>query len=642
MEAPGRTMGRPTASTGTRPTAIAVVVALLAALFVIAAPAGAASEQHVTLHALAVVEGSGGKSSTGTTNAFTVSYGNDGGSDFRVGFSEDEVAGSGEQWQAAGWNAAAVATLLNGAPLSGVRVDYDIKGRIDGPSAGALMTVGLLSLMRRDKIKPGITMTGTINPDGTIGPVGGIPYKVDGAKQAHAKTMLIPLGQRNSADDSGKLVDSVDIGDQKGVHVKEVGDIYAAYKAFTGKTLPRPKASSNVTLSGADYRQIKAKVKSQLANFQASAGEFNSLAPAIQNDLQSITSSANDSHTQAQKLTDEGLQAGAYNQALAAAAYANAAVKTGQLLQVYLTQGAGAFAQQVKASTAIDGKIEALVAQLKAFKPKTVSDASDLVDAYSKTIDAISISTYAGNLLAAAGAETNPTQALTKAILGAVFYELAGTQVQGTNDVFEIGKKAGGAKLAKVDVAPVAAFFRKAAEANLSAFDSLIVDPQAEQAGVSAETAQQAFSSNDFDYALAQSSLGVLNGGLDKYLGSAKTASYAKLGGAVALYTRTAQLLSKYYSLGEVNNDLEVTGISNDQAMQSALDLGRSQVQRGAGVLRSKRVSPVLVVGAYEIAGVDAQGGPSDKLDALGEYLSAFVGSRVLAYLGGFPTTGTK
>ncbi len=635
-------MGRTTVGAGTRRTAIGVVVALVAAMFVVAAPAGAANEKHVTLHALAVVEGGGGKASTGTTNAFTVSYGKVGGTDFRVGFSEDEVAGSGDQWQAAGWNAAAVATLLNGAPLSGVRVDYDINGRIDGPSAGALMTVGLLSLMRGDKIKPGITMTGTINPDGTVGPVGGIPYKVDGAKQAKAKTMLIPLGQRNSADDSGKLVDVVDIGDQKGVHVKEVADIYDAYKAFTGKTLPRPKPASSVTLGGDDYRQIKAKVKGQLANFEASAGEFNSLTPAVQNALTSITSSANDSHTQAQKLTDEGLQAGAYNQALAAAAYANAAVKTGQLVQVYLTQGADAFTEQVKASAAIDGKVEALVDELKAFKPKTVSDASDLISAYSNTIDAISLSNYAENVLASASQQTDPSKALEKAIIGAVLYELAGTQVQGTNDIFEIGKGAGGTKLSKADIGPVAAFFRKAAEANLSAFNSLIVDPQAQEAGVSADAAQEAFSGNDFDYALAQSSLGVLNGGLDKYLGSAKTANYAKLGGAVQLYTRTSQLLSKYYSLGEVNSDLEVTGISNDQAMQSALDLGRSQVQRGVGVLRSKKVSPTLVVGAYEIAGVDAQGGASDKLDALGEYLSAYVGSRVLAYLGGFPTAGTR
>ena len=618
------------------------MVALIAAMVVVAAPVGAADVQHVTLHALSVVEGSGGTSSTGSTNAFTVSYGKVGGSDFRVGFSEDEVAGSGDQWQAAGWNAAAVATLLNGAPLSGVRVDYDINGRIDGPSAGALMTVGLLSLMRGDKIKPGVTMTGTINPDGTVGPVGGIPYKVDGAKQAHAKTMLIPLGQRNSADDRGKLVDVVDIGDQKGVHVREVADIYDAYKAFTGKTLPRPKPASSVSLGGDDSRRIKAKVKGQLASFEASAGEFNSLTPSVQNALTSITSSANDSHTQAQKLTGEGLQAGAYNQALEAAAYANAAVKTGQLVQVYLTQGADAFTEQVKASAAIDGKVEALVDELKAFKPKTVSDASDLISAYSNAIDAISLSNYAENVISSAARQTDPSQALEKAIVGAVLYELAGTQVQGTNDIFEIGKGAGGTKLSKASLGPVAAFFRKAAEANLSAFNSLIVDPQAQEAGVSADAGREAFRSNDFDYALAQSSLGVLNGGLDKYLGTAKTANYAKLGGAVQLYTRTSQLLAKYDSLGEVNRDLEVTGISNDQAMQSALDLGRSQVQRGVGVLRSKKVSPTLVVGAYEIAGVDAQGGASDKLDALGEYLSAYVGSRVLAYLGGFPTTGIK
>ncbi len=626
----------------TRYTAAFVAVTMVATLFVTATPAGAASKKNkkVTLHALAVYEGANG--SVGATNVFSIAYGKAGGKDFRVGFSEDEVAGSGDQWRAAGWNAAAVATLLNGAPLSGVRVDFDVNGRIDGPSAGALMTVGLLSLMRGDKIKPGITMTGTINPDGTVGPVGGIPYKVAGAKKAKAKRMLIPLGQRNTADDSGDLVDVVEIGQQRGVKVREVGDIYQAYKAFTGKTLPRPKANSNVRLSNDDYRQIKARVKGQLADFSASAGQFNSLAPEIQGELTSITSSANQAHKRAQDLTDNGLQAGAYSQAIQAAAFANAAVKTGQLLQVFLTQGADAFSQQVKASVAVSGKVEALVDQLKAYKPKTVSDASNLIDAYSNTIDAVSFSSYAANLLKAAGQESDATRALTKAILGAVFYELAGTLVEGTNDIFEVGKGKGGAKLAKVPVGTVADFFRKAAEANLAAFDALIIGPEAEKAGVSADQAQAGFAGADFDYALAQSSEQVLNGGLDRYLGTAKNSNYAKLGGAVALYTRTAELLSKYYSLGEINSDLEVTGISNDQAMTNALDLGRGQVQRGIGVLRSKKVSPTLVVGAYEVAGTEREGDASDKLDAVGSYLAAFVGSRVLAYLGGFEKSGVK
>jgi predicted S18 family serine protease len=607
-----------------------------------AVAAGAAGKNdHVTLHALAVSEGPNG--STGSSNEFAIDYEKGSGDTFRVGISEDEVEGTGDQWRAAGWNAAAVATILTGAPLSGVRVNYDVNGRIDGPSAGALMTVGLLSLIRGDKIKPGITMTGTINPDGTVGPVGGIPYKVDGANKAKAKTMLIPLGQRNSADDSGDLVDVVDLGERKGVKVKEVGDIYAAYKAFTGKTLPRPKQAGDVSLSNDDYKQIKARVKGQLADFQSAAGEFNSLAPAVQNELTSITSQANDAKQRAQDLSDNGSQAGAYSEALSAAALANAAVRVGQLYQVLLTQGVGPFVEQVKSSEAVEGKVEALFDELKATKTKTVSDASNAVNAYSNAIDALSAASYGDNLLQDAKTVGELEPALTKAILGAVFYEIAGSQVEGTKDILEVGKGQGGTKIDKsVDVEAVADFYRKAADANLSAFNALIIEPEAQKAGLDAAAAQSAFANADFDYALAQSSLGVLNGGLDDYLGNSKTAAYAKLGGAVSLYTRTAGLLSKYYSLGQLNDDLEVVGITNERAMTNALDLGRDQVERGVGVLKAKKVSPTLVVGSYEIAGVDREGEASDKLDALDEYLAAFVGSRVLAYLGGFEQTGLK
>src|SRR5438067_7192950 len=52
----------------------------------------------------------------------------------RVDFSEDEVAGLGDQSRAASWNAVTVATLLTGAPLEG-RYRFEIQGQIDGPSA---------------------------------------------------------------------------------------------------------------------------------------------------------------------------------------------------------------------------------------------------------------------------------------------------------------------------------------------------------------------------------------------------------------------------------------------------------------------------------------------------------------------------
>ena len=69
----------------------------------------------------------------------------------RVDFSEDEVAGLGDQSRAASWSAVTVATLLTGAPLEG-RYRFEITGPIDGPSAGALKTVAVLSLMRGDTL----------------------------------------------------------------------------------------------------------------------------------------------------------------------------------------------------------------------------------------------------------------------------------------------------------------------------------------------------------------------------------------------------------------------------------------------------------------------------------------------------------
>src|SRR5690606_38361494 len=80
--------------------------------------------------------------------------------DFRVEFSANEVGGIGAQSQTGAWNAAIVSTLLLKAPLEG-EFRFETSGRIDGPSAGALTTAGLLALARGDEMLEGVTMTGT-------------------------------------------------------------------------------------------------------------------------------------------------------------------------------------------------------------------------------------------------------------------------------------------------------------------------------------------------------------------------------------------------------------------------------------------------------------------------------------------------
>jgi hypothetical protein len=595
---------------------------------------GVHTSGEVTVNPLFVATNGNGKS-TGGTNPVTVRIQPSSDGKLRVGFTEDEVAGTGDQWRAAGWGAVTVATLITGAPLNGREVDFDVNGKIDGPSAGGLMTVATLALMRGDAIQPDITMTGTINPDGTIGPVGGIPYKVDGVVAAHKTRMLIPAGQRNSADDSGNLVDVVEEGQKKGIQVTEVNDIYDAYKAFTGKDLPRPATNTDTKLDNATYDKLKAKVETWLAKFNSSVGDFQALDPDIQQELNSIAKSADDAHKQSQKLSNEGLQAGAFNKAVQAAALANAAVKTGQSSQVLLDQGVQPFVAKVKASQSIQGQIDGLVDDLKTFQPATVSDAGALADAYSEAIDAVIFSVFGQNQLDAK--VSTEQQAITQATVGAVYYELGGTLVDAARDILDVGRGLGGAPLGpSIQTHDVAEFFRKAGEANLNAFESLIIAPAAEQANVSEATAKANFANNDIDYAAATTGLQVM-GGLEQYFGQAAASDYAEIGGAVSLYSRAAGLLAKYYALGEIDpKTLNVTGISNDDAFQAAIGLAQQQLGSSIGVLRAKQVNPTLAVAQNEIAGVDREGNASDKLTALSEYWDGYVNSRMLAYLGGF------
>ena len=120
--------------------------------------------------------------------------------ELRVGFFQEEVQGTGNQWQSSGWIAVLFASLLEGINPTDYEFSFSSGGWIDGPSAGGLMTVGVLAALRNEKVRDDATMTGTINPDGTIGPVGGIPHKLDGASRAGKKLVLVPIGQRYDYD----------------------------------------------------------------------------------------------------------------------------------------------------------------------------------------------------------------------------------------------------------------------------------------------------------------------------------------------------------------------------------------------------------------------------------------------------------
>ena len=127
----------------------------------------------------------------------------------KVSFGESEAGGTGDMWRSSGWMAVVLANMLLGKDATDYEFSFDTGGRIDGPSAGCLMTVGTLAALRGQQVREDATMTGTINPDGTIGPVGGIPQKLYGAQKKGKTLVLIPAGQRYSVDMATKA--SVDV-----------------------------------------------------------------------------------------------------------------------------------------------------------------------------------------------------------------------------------------------------------------------------------------------------------------------------------------------------------------------------------------------------------------------------------------------
>jgi ATP-dependent Lon protease len=62
----------------------------------------------------------------------------------------------------------------------------------DGPSAGAALTLALYSLLTNRKIKNNVAMTGEINLQGQVMPIGGLEEKLEGAKRAGINLVLIP------------------------------------------------------------------------------------------------------------------------------------------------------------------------------------------------------------------------------------------------------------------------------------------------------------------------------------------------------------------------------------------------------------------------------------------------------------------
>lgn len=89
---------------------------------------------------------------------------------------------------------------LTGNSLSSTDIILTVKSQeevevVDGQSAGAALTIAILAACTNQSINQDTCMTGTINSDGSIGPVGGILEKALAAAEKGSTHFLVPQNQ---------------------------------------------------------------------------------------------------------------------------------------------------------------------------------------------------------------------------------------------------------------------------------------------------------------------------------------------------------------------------------------------------------------------------------------------------------------
>ena len=147
--------------------------------------------------------------------------------------------------------ARAVANNISQANVDNFDLIYNIEANasiIGGPSAGAALTIATISAIEGKKPNENVMITGTINHDGTMGPVSAILEKAKASKRAGANIFLVPLLQSrdfvyetsqhceqfgsNEVCSSETIPRKINVTEESGIEVIEVENIKEAMKYF--------------------------------------------------------------------------------------------------------------------------------------------------------------------------------------------------------------------------------------------------------------------------------------------------------------------------------------------------------------------------------------------------------------------------
>ncbi|MBL8751244.1 MAG: FHA domain-containing protein [Planctomycetes bacterium] len=566
-----------------------------------------------------------------------------------VGVLEEFAGGAGNQWRTATWLAAFSASQLTGRNLTDNEFLVRTGGHIDGPSAGMLMTATMIAVLRGKTPRPDTTMTGTINPDGSAGPVGGIVQKMDGASKDGIKRFGFPMGARNHQDmRTGRSVDLFDAGKEFGLEVREIHDVFEAYEFLTDDKLARtaPVPESDMELDSETSARLRtknekwtARLKSDIANLASLTRDLGELGQRIQ----PLANLANAAYKRAQDFERSDFLTSAFESHVQAAVYAGMTKEATRFLKAYTKNDMPDVVAQIQAAATVKGQLSAMLgeAELQS-KRKTVGGQINTLRAYQAAVIANSFLAMADNSAEAAQklldlqkeGKLKPEQekVLPEILFNAItYYSIAKTMLDVAEDQKDFGSEEGTSNpIPAGTIGRVASAYGSAAGAVLQYLESLALDDAAREAGIDKATAQNRLAANDTDYLVASNAVRIAEG-----LASRSETNMLRLAAGSMAFLKGASLVNKYYSLGGQRDQAGDLVLTNRKALSAQLDLARQLAREAAAnAKRALGFVPVATRMAYQLGVAKREGDDEEKLQALESFWESAFWSQLAAHSG--------
>lgn len=614
----------------------------------LAPPAPLTERREATVEAV-WFRGPEGPQASGGTSTVTVRIEPNGEGEASVGVIEEYAGGAGNMWRSAAWMAAFNASNALGYLLTDHEFLVRAGGHIDGPSAGMLITATMIAVMNGAALREDTTMSGTVNPDGSTGPVGGIPQKMQGAKEKGFTRFGYPVGGRNATDlKTGQVVDLEVFGRDLGVEVREIKDLRDAYAFMTDRELPEPTLANESDM-GLDP-DLRTRVKAKLMHWQS---ELQSELPGLEAKIKKmprevkqyilpIFARLEDELGDARRYEQSGLEVPAYQAYISVVAQFKVCLELVEFLDAMRRGQMDRVDQQIARLKAVEGKVGALALELGVqARRKSIGGAVNGVAAFAM-YNMTRAFMHLGNQHHANALDLvkrvrerklpRSKEALEAMVqemmLPVVYYSISDALTQAARESMDFAPEEGrDLELDEDKLLRLAKAYGSAASAGLSYFESTVIEAAAESHKVSMAQARAHFQQLDGNYIVAPILAMIagrptaLSGGIDK----AETPFIRLAAGALA-YIQTGGLVNKFYSLGYQPQQDGSTVLGNRRALGSQLDLAKRAALAAAGdAQRHLGFIPATAKLAYEEARALREGDDEDKLTALTSYwLAAF------------------